>query len=188
MSTPRIGFTPSRQPQPDWIRRMPVKALAKEVAKGDALILVSGKVAAASAATNPTKAGFGVCLAVYTTAGRPLTFQNTKYIASGQVGQADVCYDPNQTYYVQCVTSVGLSNIGSNLMIDVSAGNALTGLSGQSVDFPASASTGEYFKLINVLDPSQLTGVTGTGSGGSANNGVEVKWNYHFLNAPTAAA
>lgn len=190
MSAPRQGFTPSRQVPPDWVRRYPVKALAKEVAKGDAVILVSGKVAAASAATNPTKTGFGVVLAVYTTAGRPLTFQSTKYIASGGVGFADICYHPDMTYFVQCVTSVGLSNIGSNVMIDVSAANATTGISGMSVDFPASASTGEYFKLLNVgpFEPNMLTGAPGPGSFGGANNGVEVKWNFHFLHAPTAAA
>lgn len=190
MSAPRQGFIPSRQIPPDWIRNYPVKALAKEVAKGDAVILISGKIAAASAATNPTKQGVGVVIAVYTTAGRPFTFQPTKYIASGGVGRADVCFHPDQTYFVQCVTSVGLSNIGSNLMIDVSAANATTGISGMSVDIPASASTGEYFKLINVgpFEPNMLTGGYPAGSSGGANNGVEVRWNLHFMNAPTAAA
>lgn len=191
MSYPRSGFTPSREPHVDWIRNFPVKALAKEVAKGDAAILVSGKIAAASGATNPSKQGFGVVLAVYTTANRPLTFQTTKYIASGGVGRADVCFDPNQSYTVQCVTSVGATNIGQNVMIDVSGANSTTGISGMSVDFPASASTNEYFKLINIspLDSNAPLGFTPAGwSYGGANNGVEVRWNLHFLNSPTAAA
>lgn len=185
----RNGFIPSRQPTTDWIRNMPVNALAKEVAKGDAVTLLNGNALACSAGTNPTKAGFGVVIAVYTTANRPLTFQNTKYIASGAVGRADICFDPNQTFYVQCVTSVGGSNIGGNLMIDASAANAATGISGMSVDIPASASTGELFKLINIGPFDMVTaGGYGQGTtGGGANNGVEVRWNFHMLNAPTAA-
>lgn len=190
MSYPRIGFTPARQPVPDLIRNMPANGLTKELAKGDACILVSGMVCPASGATNPTQPGYGVILAVYNSAGRPFTFQNTKYIASGNVGRADVCIDPNQTYVVQCITSVGPGNIGENVMIDVSAANATTGLSGMSVDFPASASISEYFKIINLSPLENLTGgysqgVTGTGG---ANNGVEVKWNYHLLHSPTANA
>jgi hypothetical protein len=189
MATPRIGFVPSRQVPPDWVRNVPVNALAKEVAKGDAVTMLNGSVLAASAGTNPTKQGFGVVLAVYTTAGRPLTFQNTKYISSGGVGRADVCFHPDMTYYVQCVTSVGGSNIGTNVAIDVSAANATTGLSGMSVDLVASASTNELFKIINIgpFDSNSLTGRYSQGvTGGGANNGVEVKWNYHFLHAPTA--
>lgn len=190
MSTPRIGFVPSRQVPADWIRNVPVNALAKEVAKGDAVTLLNGSALACSAGQDPTKQGFGVVLAVYTTAGRPLTFQGTKYIASGGVGRADVCYHPDMTYYVQCVTSVGGSNIGGNVTIDVSAANASTGLSGMSVDIPASASANDLFKIINIgpFDSNALTGRYSQGvTGGGANNGVEVKWNRHFLHAPTAA-
>jgi len=189
MSIARVGFIPSREPSVGWVKNFPVNALAKEVAKGDAVTMLNGSVLAASAGTNPTKQGFGVVLAVYTTAGRPLTFQNTKYIASGQVGRADVCFDPNQTYIVQCVTSVGPSNIGTNVAIDVSAANATTGLSGMSVDILASASINELFKIINLApnEPGVLTGSYTQGvTGGGANNGVEVKWNYHFLRAATA--
>lgn len=187
MSYPRCGFTPSREPAVGWVRRVPVNALAKEVAKGDAVTMLNGLALAASAGTNPTKQGFGVVLAVYTTAGRPLTFQNTKYIASGGVGYADICFDPNQSYIVQCVTSVGPSNIGTNVAIDVSAANSTTGISGQSVDIIASASTNELFKIINISPFENQTGQYTQGvTGGGANNGVEVKWNYHFLHAPTA--
>lgn len=189
MAAPRNGFIPSRQPAIDWIRNMPVNALAKEVAKGDAVTLLNGNVLACSAGQDPTKQGFGVVLAVYTTAGRPLTFQNTKYIASGNVGRADVCLDPNQTYYVQCVTSVGGSNIGSNLILDVSAANSTTGISGQAVDIPASASQKDLFKIINIgpFDGAYTGSYSQGTTGGGPNNGVEVRWNYHFLNSPTPA-
>lgn len=187
MASPRQGFIPSRDVDPRFIRNVPVNALAKEVAKGDAVTLINGLAAACSGATNPTKAGFGVVLAVYTTAGRPLTFQNTKYIASGNVGRADVLIDPSMTYLVQCVTSVGPSNIGTNVMIDVSAANTTTGISGMSVDIPASASIGELFKIINIAPSENLIGRYSQGVvGGGANNGVEVQWNYHFLKTPTA--
>ena len=75
-----------------------------------------------------------------------------------------------------------------NSAIDVSAANSTTGLSGQSVDLVASASTGELFKIINISPFENLTGSYSQGvTGGGTNNGVEVKWNYHFLHAPTAA-
>jgi len=188
MSYSRNGFTPSREPDVGFIRNLPVNALAKEVAKGDAVTWLAGAALAASAATNPTKAGLGVVLAVYTTAGRPLTFQNTKYIASGGVGRADICLDPNQLYTVQCVTSVGGTNLFTNVMLDVSAGNATTGLSGQAVDLVASASTGELFKIIGLAPFETINTPYGqTVIGGGANNGVEVAWNFHFLRSPTAA-
>ena len=184
----RSGFTPSREPDNNMVRNLPVNALAKEVAKGDAVTWLSGAVLAASAGTNPTKAGLGVVIAVYTTAGRPLTFQNTKFIASGQVGRADVNLDPWQPYTVQCVTSVGGSNLFTNVAIDVSGANATTGISGQSVDILASASTNELFKIVGLAPFEAVTAPYGqTVLGGVANNGVEVMWNSHFLRAATAA-
>lgn len=181
----RNGFIPSRQPVPDWVRNVPVSANGTDtIAKGDAVCQVNGVCVRASSGQDPTNAkGYGVVLAVYTTANRPLTFQNTKLITSAQPGRADVVYDPNQTFYAQCVTSVGLSNIGKNVTIDTSSANALTGISGQSVDIPASASINDYFKIINIGPFDELAG---KGTGGGANNGVEVKWNNHFLHATTA--
>lgn len=185
MSYARNGFTPSRDPAIGAVRNYPVNALAQPVAKGDAVTMLAGQVLAASAATNPSKMLLGIVLAVYTTANRPLTFQTTKYIASGQVGRADVCWDPNQSYIVQCVTSVGPSNIGQNVMIDASAANPNTGISGMSVDIVASASTNELFKIIG-LSPFELIPYQQGVPGGGPNNGVEVRPNFHFLHAPTA--
>lgn len=190
MAANRNGFIPSRQPATDWIRNIPVSAGSTEtVAKGDAVCMVNGVGVRASAGQDPTNAeGFGVVIAVYTTANRPLTFLTPKYINSAQPGRADVCFDPNQTFYVQCVTSCGPSNLGHNATIDQSAANSLLGLSGQSVDIPASASQNDYFKIINIGPFDELggkAGIGGSAGGAGPNNGVEVRWNNHFLNAPT---
>lgn len=185
MAAPRNGLTPSRQPTIDWIRNVPVSCAGTDtLAKGDAVVMVNGIVTRASSGQDPTAGqGFGVVLAVYTTANRPLTFANSKIIGSAQPGRADVCFNPDQTYYVQCVTSVGPSNIGKNVTVDVSSANSLTGISGMSVDIPASASANDFFKIINIGPFDELSG---KGTGGGANNGVEVRWNRHFLKAGTA--
>lgn len=190
MAASRNGFIPSRQPVPDWVRNVPCSAGGNQtISKGDAVCSVNGIIVPATAGQDPGQVGYGVVLAVYTTANRPLTFNTTKYIASGLPGRVDVCFDPNQTYYVQCVTSVGASNIGKNVVIDASAANSLLGLSGQSVDIPASASQNDLFKLINIGPFDELggkLGINGGAGGGAPNNGVEVKWNRHFLHASTA--
>lgn len=192
MTYPRNGFTPSRQPAIDWIRRMPASAGGNlPICKGDAVYSLNGVLTACTAGTNAgNPIGYGIVLACYTTAGRPFTFNNTKLIASGTPGMVDVCFDPNQTYVVRCKSSVGPSNIGRNCAIDMSGGavNALLGISGQCVDVVASASTTDYFKLLNISPFDQLSGNyngTSTGSLGAAGQGVEVRWNNHFLNAPT---
>ncbi len=180
----RNGLIPSRQPVPDWVRNMPAAASTNQsIAKGDAVALVNGVVVPATAGQDPGLAGYGVVLACYTTAGRPLTFFDSKIIASGGVGRVDVVFDPNQTFYVQCETSVGASNIGKNAVLAVSAANARTGISGEFLQIPASASINDLFKILNV-GPFDELGGKGTGAG--VNNGVEVKWNRHFLHASTA--
>lgn len=194
MTYPRNGFTPSRQPVADWIRRMPASAGGNlPICKGDAVYSNAGILTACTAGINPGNGiGYGIVVACYTTAGRPFTFNTTKLIASGTPGMVDVCFDPNQTYVVRCKASVGAINIGRNISIDMSgaAVNASLGISGQCVDIITSAasSTVEYFKLINIAPFDQLSGQyngTSTGTLGSPNQGVEVRWNSHFLNAPT---
>lgn len=184
MSTSRLGFTPSRQPVPDWVRNLPAAASTNQsIAKGDAVAYLNGVIVPCTAGQEPGLQGYGVVLACYTTAGRPFTFSTTKLIASAGVGRVDVCFDPNQTYYVQCAVSAGPSNMGKNVVIDVSASNPTTGLSGQSVTIPASASVNDLFKIINISPFEELGGKE---TGGGVNNGVEVKWNRHLLHAPTA--
>lgn len=184
MASGRVGFVPSRQPQPDWIRNLPAAASTNQsIAKGDAVAFLNGVIVPCTAGQDPGLVGYGVVLACYTTANKPLTFMNTKLIASAGVGRVDVCFDPNQTYKVVCATSVGASNIGKNVVLDVSASNAITGLSGMAVDIPASASINDLFKVINISPFEELGG---KGTGGGANNEVEVKWNRHLLHAATA--
>lgn len=184
MASPRQGFTPSRDPSIGWVRNLPANASTNQsIAKGDAVSYVNGFIVPATAGQDPAQVGYGVVLAVYTTANRPLTFNTNKIIVSGGQGRVDVCIDPDQTYYVQCVTSVGPSNIGKNVIIDVSAANPLTGISGMSVNIPASASVNDLFKVINFAPFEELSGKE---TGGGPNNGVEVRWNRHLLHAPTA--
>lgn len=189
MAIGRAGFVPSREPIKDRVSNVAVGAGGQPVARGDAVTLIGGLVYAATAATNPTSPLYGVVLATYTTANRPFTFMANKCIVSGQPGRADVCWDPNQTYFVQCVTSVGQSNFGTNVMIDASAVNLSLGISGMSVDIVTSASTNELFKIVG-FGPydSYLNGLPyqQVYAAGGTNNGVEVRPNYHFLNKSTS--
>lgn len=185
----RNGFIPSRDIAPGALRNFPASAgSGQTIAKGDAVCMVNGVIVRATAGQDPSQIGYGIVIACYTTANRPFTFNNVKFINSASPGRVDVCFDPNQTYYVQCVTSVGPSNISKNVVIDQSAANPTTGLSGQSVDIPASASTNDLFKIIDIGPFDELggkMGINGGAGGGAPNNGVEVRWNNHFLKAPT---
>lgn len=177
----RNGFTPCRTPDTRYVTNLPVSAGTRPLCKGDAVRYVAGNITAAEAGMDPG-AIFGVVLAVYTTANRPLTFQTVKNIASGGVGRADVCWDPNMTYYVKCETSIGLTTLPVNLQIDVSAFNTTLGLSGQALTAQSSASVGNPFKAINIAPFGELGGKGPTGDGGQL---VEVIINNHLLKAGT---
>lgn len=192
---PRSGFTPSRELDPTYTQRVWVSAGGNQAfSRGDAVVAVNGIICPATAGQDPAQYGFGIIVAVYSSGGgygRPLTFNNNKTISSGQVGYADVCFDPNQRYFVQCVTSVGMSNLYKNVMLDVSAANTQLGISGQSVDIPASASVNDLFKIVGISPFDNVIQGAGTTisprhASGGPNNGVEVAWNRHFLRAPTA--
>lgn len=184
MASPRIGFTPSRDVDRGFVRNLPAQASTNQaIAKGDAVAYLNGIIVPCTAGQDPGLKGYGVVLAVYTTANRPNTFNANKIIVSGGVGRVDVCYDVNQSYYVQCVTSAGPSNMGKNVTIDVSAANPTTGISGMSVNIPASASTNDLFKILNISPFDELAGKE---TGGGTNNGVEVVWNNHFMRGPVA--
>lgn len=183
MAYSRNGFTPARNPDTRYVENYPVSAGGQPLAKGDAVSFIGGRITALAAGMDPA-AGWGVVLAVYTTANRPLTFQSTKFIVSGAngVGRADVCWDPDMTYFVQMVASAGTRDFPANVMIDVSAANPLTGLSGMAVTTQTSASVGNPFKIIGLAPYEELGG---KGTGGAGNNGVEVAWNNHLLKAGT---
>lgn len=184
MATARNGFTPSRTINQNHVRNLPAQASTNQsIAKGDAVAYLNGIIVPCTAGQDPALKGYGVVMAVYTTANRPLTFNTNKIIVSGQVGRVDVCIDPYQSYYVQCVASAGPSNMGKNCTIDVSGANALTGISGMSVTIPASASLNDLFKIINIGPFDELGGKD---TGGGTNNGVEVVWNFHLNKASTA--
>lgn len=187
------GFIPSRTLTADWVRTLPARANAdganQTIAKGDAVAFVNGVIVPCSAGMDPAHPGYGVVLAVYTTAAggnypRPLTFNATKILTSGQAGYVDVCINPDQTYYVRCDASAGNTDtIGENVMLVVSAANSSTGISGHSVTTQTSASINNLFKVLNV-GPFDILG--GYQTGAVANNGVEVRWNRHLLKAATA--
>jgi hypothetical protein len=183
MATSRQGFVPVRWPN-QYVQNLPAAASTNQsIAKGDAVAYLNGIVVPCTAGQDPSLKGFGVVLAVYTTANRPFTFNSNKIIVSAGVGRVDVCFDPMQEYYVQCVTSAGPSNMGKNVTIDVSASNALTGISGQAVSIPASASANDLFKIISIGPFDELGGKE---TGGGTNNGVIVVWNNHALKGPVA--
>lgn len=176
----RNGFTPTRTPDTRYVGNFAVSAGGQPVAKGDAVIRnTGGRITAMPAGMDPG-VGFGVVLAVYTTANRPLTFNTTKFITSAGVGRADVCWDPQMTYTVQCTTSIGQGDLQSRVNINASAANSLTGISGQSVTVEASASVGNPFKIINIAPFDELAG---KGTGGAVDQAVEVAWNNHYLRA-----
>jgi len=177
----RNGFTPVRTPDTRYVDNFPVSAGTRNLCKGDAVRYVAGNITALEAGMDPG-AVFGVVLAVYTTANRPLTFNNNKFIASGGVGRADVCWDPNMTYYVKCETSIGPRDMPVNVMVDLSAVNPTLGISGMAVIAQSSASVGNPFKIIQIGPFDELGG---KGSGGATGNGVEVYINNHLLKAGT---
>lgn len=176
----RNGFRPARDPDTRYVGNFPVSAGGTPVFKGDVVIRNTGGSVTAMPAGMDPGAGFGVVLATYTTANRPHTHAANKCIASGGVGRADVCWDPNMTYFVQCTTSVGLADVRSRVNVDATATNnrLALGISSQCVAIEASASVGNPFKIIDVSPFNQLSG---KGTGLATNQEIEVAWNNHVL-------
>lgn len=182
---PRNGFTPvARTQNASFVRNFPAQASTNQtIGVGDAVARVNGVIVPCTAGQDPGLRGFGVVLAVYTTANRPLTQQVNKCIVSGQVGRVDVCYDPNAEYIVRCETSVGPSNIGKNVILVASGQNALLQQGAQSVNIPASASLNDLFQVVAISPFGELAGKD---TGGGNGNGVIVRWNFHALHASVA--
>lgn len=189
---PRNGFTLTRRggSQDQMVRRFNASAGGNQIiAPGQAVTIVNGVVVPCTAAQDPGQPGFGIVIGVFTTAGRPFTQMNPKYIASGLPGQVDVCYDLNAEYIVRCETSVGASNINKNVVLTGFSANSSLPRVTQSVDIPASASVGDLFRLIRLADQNDILGA-GAGGGfyqvGTAGNAVVVRWNNHVYKAGTA--
>lgn len=189
---PRNGFTLVKRSNTNesYVMNMPAKGTGvnQPLCNGDACTRIAGIVAACTAGQDPTNSGFGLVLGVYTTAGRPFTQQTNKFIASGGVGSADVLYDPGAEFVVRCETSVGNSNIGTNLILVASSPSA-TGRSTMSVDIPASASINDLFRLKRLATNADLyaAGIAGSNNlVGGAGNAVVVTWNRHVDNPRTS--
>lgn len=182
---PRNGFTPvARTPVAGYVRNMAAQASTNQtIGVGDAVAQVNGVIVPCTAGQDPGLRGFGIVLAVYTTANRPLTQQVNKCIVSGGVGRVDVCYDPNAEYVVRCETSVGPSNIGKNVILVCSGQNALLTQGSMSVNIPTSASLNDLFRIVSLSPFGELSGKD---TGGGNGNGVIVRWNFHALHASVA--
>lgn len=177
----RSGFNPIGTPDTRYVMNLPVSAGTRPMGKGDAVRYVAGNLTNVEAGMDPG-AVYGVVLAVYTTANRPLTFQANKIIVSGGVGRADVCWDPNQLYSIKCETSVGATTLPVNMMIDLSAMNTQLGISGMALTAQSSASVGNPFKVLAVSPMGELGGKGPTGDAGQE---VICVINNHLLRAGT---
>lgn len=183
MPYPRNGFTPLTRPSEGDIRNLPAAASTNQpISVGDAVTLVNGVIVPCTAGVDPGIAGYGVVVAVYTTANRPLTHQTNKIIVSGGVGRVDVIVSPEQEYVVRCDTSVAQTIVGKNLSIDVSAANAALGTSGQCLA-NVSASLNNLFQVVALYNGEELGGKE---AGFGVGQGVIVRWNRHALKAATA--
>lgn len=184
---PRNGFTLTRPFDDQYVRNFAAQASTNQpIALYDAVSFVGGQVVPATAGQDPAQAGFGVVVGIYTSANRPFTQQTSKIIASGGVGRVDVFYDPNAEFCVRCETSVGPSNLNTNVILTTSGANASLGLSTQSVTIPASASVNDLFRIVSYGGQNDIVGVNGFNTAGGAGQPVIVRWNRHTLNPRTA--
>ena len=186
---PRKGFTLASRTNTneEYTKNYPAQASTNQpIALGDAVAIVNGIVVPCTAGQDPDQAGFGVVMAVYTTANRPFTQQTVKIIASGQPGRVDVNYDPNAEYIVRCETSVGPSNIDKNVVLSGLSANATLGWTNAAVTIPASASVNDLFRIVRLAGQNDIVGTNGFNPLGGAGNPVIVRWNRHVLNPRTA--
>lgn len=186
MPNAKRGFVLASNLNQDYVRNMPVTLNSNQaLAKGDPVTMVNGQIVPCTAGIDPALPGYGVVMAVYTTANRPLTHQTSQILASGAVGRADVYTDPNAVYSVRCESSAALARIGENVILAVSAYTPrLPDGSGFSVDIGASASIGNLFKLIGYAPDEELGGKE---TGAAAGQRVLVKWNRHLFRATGTA-
>lgn len=188
MATQRNGFVPVIRPAEQYIENLPVSLNSNQtLSTGDAVSIVNGLIVPCTAGQDPGLPGYGVVLAVYTTANRPLTQYQYKSLVSGSQGRADVMYDPNAEFVVRCETSVGQSVIGKNVIIDQSAPNLVLGRSGMDISLPASASVNDLFKVVRISEFEELSGKE-SGFSQTTGCGLVVRWNRHVLKASTANA
>lgn len=139
---------------------------------GDPVSFISGVIQRWTTAA--ASAFVGVVTAVYNTDKRPLTHNlptRAAYLNTSTAGWVQVCDDPHAVYVVECATSIGLSNIGQSVDVNVSSLNSATGISRAHIAnaTAAGATTPDSFRIIG-LAPSEIA-VT---AAGSPNNDIEV--------------
>lgn len=191
-SWPRNGFTLLRRDNTteQYVRRFNASAVANlPIAVGMPVTIVGGVVVPCTAGDAATLPGFGIVVGCFTTAGRPFTQLTPKYIASGAPGLVDVCYDVNAEYIVRCETSVGPSNINTNVVLTGASANPSLPRITQAVDITASATNTTLFRLVRLADQNDLAGINQGGFNqnvGGSGNAVVVRWNSHVYKAGTA--
>lgn len=189
-SWPRNGFTllnRSGGGTESYVRRYPASATTNQpIAPGQAVTIVAGIVVPATAGDGATLPGFGIVLNTFNSSGRPFTQQATKYIASATNGLVDVCYDPMAEYIVRCETSVGPSNINTNVILTNPSANPSLPRIAQSVDITASASNATLFRIVRLADQNDLAQAGINNPLGGSGNAVIVRWNSHVYKAGTA--
>lgn len=186
---PRNGFTLSKRSNTNesYVRKFNAAASTNQpIATGDAVAFVGGQCVPCTAGQDPAQAFFGVVMGCYTTAGRPFSEQTVKIIASGGVGQVDVCYDPSAEYVVRCEVSVGPSNLNTNVVLAGLSANSVLGRTYATVTIPASASTNDLFRLIRLADQNDIYGVNGYNIAGGAGQPVVVRVNRGTYKTGTA--
>ena len=123
---------------------------------------------------------------VYDADNVPLTHNSVRVIASAGTGRVDVMYDKDAEFIVRCETSVGNSEVNKNVTLTGASANATLGRSNVRVTVPASASSGDLFRIVRRAGQLDISGQNGFNDVGNAGQGVVVRWNRHVLNEDTA--
>lgn len=155
---------------------------ATPIFQGDAVTLSGGFLAIATAG-NPIVGVFQGCFYVDPTSGKP-TWKN---YYPGDVAQngivALVNDDPNAQFLVQCSGIAAVTCVGRNAdLVTSTAGNAITGLSGQQVGVPATGNATYQWKVVGVST------VEGNDDVLSANADLIVIPNNHLYKGGTGTA
>lgn len=139
---------------------------------GEPVSLQAGYVQRCTAGSAAATNFLGVIKALYNTDKRPLTHNlptRAAYLNTSVAGWVDVYDDPHQMYEVNCVDSVGDSNIGAIAFIETSAVDSATGVTRTHVTLTSVAGTNTLFRIVG-LAQSELA-VT---ANGSPNNNINV--------------
>src|SRR6185369_3864813 len=166
------GFVPTRKAggnPPAAANRYPTGSNRAQIFIGDAVFLdANRKIQVFNQQTSANApAVLGVVVGLYTSTGRPGTHNAAKPIAVSAAGFIDVIDDPDAFFEVQCIASVGPSQIGqfaqSTYMIN---------------DTTVVTAAGHAFQVYS-LSPRELDGL------GGPNNKVIVRISNHVFRRST---